>query len=241
MKKRREEILKLITEEYIKTAQPIGSDYLFNKFKIKVSPATIRNEMIALAKKDYIYQPYTSAGRVPTIKGFKYYVEKLIFSKTGEEIAIPKLSKKELNILANIIKQDVLNQALMKTIIRKMALMSNELSFLSIDNDFFFYTGLSHLFNQPEFYESNAVCDISNIIDHLDKIVINISDSMEQETEIFIGRKNLLDDFCSAVLTNFSSTNSNKQILIGILGPTRMDYGKNIALINEVKGMFFNI
>ena len=73
--KRKGEILSNIVSEYIKTGKPVGSSSIVRKYRLNVSPATVRNEMAELEKMGYIYQPHTSAGRMPTSKGYRYYVE----------------------------------------------------------------------------------------------------------------------------------------------------------------------
>ena len=70
-------ILKLIVEHFIKTAQPVASQTLIDSYGVQYSSATIRNEMYALEKMGYLEKPHTSAGRVPSAKGYKYYCEKL--------------------------------------------------------------------------------------------------------------------------------------------------------------------
>jgi heat-inducible transcriptional repressor len=71
-------LLTLVIHEYIKTAQPIGSVSLVERFKLDMSPATVRNEMGVLTELGYLRQPHTSAGRVPTEEGYRYFVGKLI-------------------------------------------------------------------------------------------------------------------------------------------------------------------
>src|SRR2546422_10157731 len=75
---RRRKLLRFIIDEYVTTAQPVGSSALVEKYGLPVSPATIRNEMAALEDEAYIAQPHTSAGRVPTDLGYRYYVEALM-------------------------------------------------------------------------------------------------------------------------------------------------------------------
>ena len=75
---RRQKLLRFIIDEYVTTAQPVGSNALVEKYGLPVSPATIRNEMAALEDEGYIAQPHTSAGRVPTDLGYRYYVEALM-------------------------------------------------------------------------------------------------------------------------------------------------------------------
>ena len=75
---RRAAILRLIIGDYVQTAQPIGSEALVQRHKIERSSATIRNEMALLEEDGYIHLPHTSAGRVPSDKGYRYFVETLI-------------------------------------------------------------------------------------------------------------------------------------------------------------------
>lgn len=84
---RRQKLLQFIIDEYVTTAQPVGSNALVEKYCLPVSPATIRNEMACLEEEGFIAQPHTSAGRVPTDRGYRYYVEVLM----GEEAVPPDL------------------------------------------------------------------------------------------------------------------------------------------------------
>src|SRR4030042_330593 len=74
---RREAILKIIVSEYIDTAVPVASETIFRNYKLGVSPATIRNDMVYLEEEGYIARPHTSAGSVPLDKGYRHYVESL--------------------------------------------------------------------------------------------------------------------------------------------------------------------
>lgn len=75
---RQRRLLQLIIEEYVETAAPIGSQTLVRRGSLNVSPATIRNEMMELEDAGYIYQPHTSAGRIPTDIGYRYFIETLL-------------------------------------------------------------------------------------------------------------------------------------------------------------------
>jgi heat-inducible transcriptional repressor len=79
---RQEVILSLIVREYIRAAQPIASKILADQFDLGVSSATVRNEMVALEQRGLIYAPHTSAGRVPTVQGYRYFVQRLIDTVT---------------------------------------------------------------------------------------------------------------------------------------------------------------
>src|SRR5215471_18582321 len=72
---RKATILRAVVEEYIETAQPVGSGHIAPA--VSVSSATVRNEMVVLEQEGYLQQPHTSAGRVPTEKGYRYFVDSL--------------------------------------------------------------------------------------------------------------------------------------------------------------------
>ncbi|MCJ7535272.1 MAG: HrcA family transcriptional regulator, partial [Anaerolineales bacterium] len=71
-------ILALVIRDYINNAQPVGSKTLVDKYGLPFSPATVRNEMVALTEIGFLHQPHTSAGRVPTEEGYRYFVRQLM-------------------------------------------------------------------------------------------------------------------------------------------------------------------
>lgn len=91
LSEREREILRLVVQSFIRTADPIGSRYLSKQYEIGLSPASIRNTMSDLEERGYLDHPYTSAGRVPTDRGYRVFVDKLMGSR--------KLSKSEKNAL----------------------------------------------------------------------------------------------------------------------------------------------
>lgn len=109
LEKRKEEILKKIVKEYISTGQPVGSERIVEKFHFPISSATARNDMVELEKLGYIRQPYTSAGRVPTSKGYRFFVENILKEKRQvrmKEIKLPDEEKiKDLKAILNDVSE----------------------------------------------------------------------------------------------------------------------------------------
>jgi heat-inducible transcriptional repressor len=104
--KRKSEILNNIVSEYIKTGKPVGSSSIVRKYRLNVSPATVRNEMAELEKLGYIYQPHTSAGRMPTSKGYRFFVESILKNKkkvNALDIKLPKAS--EVNDIHDLLNE----------------------------------------------------------------------------------------------------------------------------------------
>lgn len=105
---RKIKILTAIIDDYIATAEPIGSRTIARKYHIGISPATIRNEMADLEELGYLSQPHTSAGRVPSQKGYRYYVDFLLPSKKlseYENIMIRKIFNKRASELEELVDQ----------------------------------------------------------------------------------------------------------------------------------------
>ena len=88
---RKKKILSAVVDESIKQGEPVSSKDVQEKYMSEFSPATIRNELMALEEMGFLFQPHTSSGRVPTVEGYKKYVDELMPEK--------KLSKKEADIL----------------------------------------------------------------------------------------------------------------------------------------------
>jgi heat-inducible transcriptional repressor len=86
---RTQKILAYVVQEYVETAQPVGSETLVRKRGLRVSSATIRNELAELEEMGYLTHPHTSAGRVPTEKGYRYFVESLM-----EEFELPPVEQR---------------------------------------------------------------------------------------------------------------------------------------------------
>jgi heat-inducible transcriptional repressor len=87
LEERKAAILKAVVEEYIQTAQPVGSGHVASAPGVAVSPATVRNELVQLEKQGYLHQPHTSAGRVPTDKGYRFFVDSLELPDLGHDHA----------------------------------------------------------------------------------------------------------------------------------------------------------
>ena len=110
LNERKRTILKSIIDDYIESAQPVGSRTIAKKHELGLGSATIRNEMADLEELGYITQPHTSAGRIPSDKGYRFYVENLmqIHSLAREEIVIiRKAMDEKIEEINHLIKKAV--------------------------------------------------------------------------------------------------------------------------------------
>lgn len=225
---RKQLILETIVSEYINNAQPVSSGMLVNKYKLKVSPATVRNEMMELEDEGFIYQPHTSAGRIPTEKAYKLFLSNLKKDKN-------KTSSKnsELKILEKVFNLDEKSFRQTAKVISELA---NGAVFWAFHKNDLYYTGLSNLFSQPEFKQAGIVNDVSEIIDRLEEIIDEIFEDIEPGEDILIGEDNPFGNFLSTAFVKYKYKNSHG--LLGILGPMRMDYERNLRIIKFIKDKF---
>lgn len=230
---RQEKLLNIIITEYTRTAQPIGSKFIANCGNFDLSPATIRNEMGELEDMGFIFAPHTSAGRIPTEKGYQFFVKNYLKDKD--------LNKRQQEALLKSIKEfKSFNPDLMKEIAKSIAELSSEAVFIGFSPSSFYYTGISNLFSQPEFVnQHNLVCNLSSVIDHLDEIINKIYYDFQDEVAILIGTNNPFGTDCSTILTGYKT--KNQQGVMGILGPIRMDYQNNFSLMKFSKHLISNL
>jgi len=224
MDKRKELILKTIIKEHIKTAQPVGSEGLVDKYNLDISSATVRSEMVELEQAGYIAQPHTSAGRVPTEKAYNFYLENL---------SEKKLSEAEVKIFEKLLsKKDEIS---FKQAAKALAKFSDNAVFWAFHKHNLYYTGISNLLHQPEFSETSLIYDISEVIDRVDEIIDKIFNDLKFGEQVLLGSENPFSEHCSAVIAKYRL---NEHVgLVGILGPTRMNYEKNLALIKFVNNI----
>jgi len=231
MNDRQEKILAAVIKEYTNTAIPAGSKVLAEKYNLEISPATIRNDMSALEKDGYLYQPHISAGRIPTDKGYRYFVEEVMKDR--------ELTKREqIKLKEELLKLKAKNTRLSRTTAKLLSALSGNLAISgALDKDDFCNFGMSELMEEPEFQELDEVCRLAEILDYIDEKFDQIIDEVKEgETKIFIGRENPVNEMsgCSMVVSPYKLKSGEKGIL-ALIGPKRMRYAKNKSLIEYVK------
>lgn len=227
LNQRRENLLFKIIEEYIKTAEPVGSALLADKYFGELSSATLRNEMMDLEKGGYLRQPHTSAGRIPTAKGYRYYLTNFLKDKS-----LASGQKRALDKAKDLFEDQVQS---IKNIAKAVAELSGNTVFVGFGADNVYYTGLTNLFSQPEFENADFARNMGRIIDHLDEAMAGLFDQVKDGTEVLIGSENPFAKECSIITISYQ--NGRQRGIFGLLGPIRMDYEQNIALISYIKDL----
>ncbi len=221
---RQQKILALIVKEYSESANPVGSKELVDKYNLKESSATIRNEMGELEDLGFIDQPHKSAGRVPTDKGYRYFVNELMRRF--------ELSEKERRLLKfELGKLQAQHEQLGRSISNLLSQVSGQAAFALLPNQSS-ATGLSHIIGEPEFTDTKTMKQVAQLLENIDQTASKLVKKSEVTAEAIIGGespvpvpKNL-----SLVVSNVRMKDG-KQGVIGIIGPKRMSYAKNLSII----------
>ena len=224
---RQEKFLEIIIREYIKRAEPVSSSLVLHKSNMKISSATVRNDLMFLESEGYIFQPHVSAGRIPSDKAYHYFLQH--FFKAS------KVNKKCIDKLSLIKRKDYTDlKTWRKAQAKELARLSDETILLAFDSLDVFYTGISNLFKKTEFQNDyQLIQNLSALIDHLDEVLAKVFYQIDDEIKIYLGDTNPFHSQCAAILTQYETEEG--QGIIGILGPKRMDYEKNIALLLAIK------
>jgi len=234
---RQKRILDEIVNEYIGTAQPVSSNLLEKVGDLDISPATIRIEMQKLTDGGYVFQPHTSAGRVPTDKGYRFFVDEL--QETSNEADIDIEEGLEIDDLDTF--EDTFS--FFREITKKIADDSSSLtlSYLS-DRGILMKEGWEKMFLAPEFAETKSIYNFFQMLGQFEKNLGGLTEEFPENTKIFIGKENPFPKAGNFTTIISKFTMPNKQTgIIAILGPKRMTYRKNIGLINSLSKLMSEI
>lgn len=235
LSKRQEGILFAIIEEYAEVATPVGSVTLAKLFN--VSSATIRAEMARLEDFGYIAQPHTSAGRVPTDAGYRYYVnaisehpesvEALLHSPVSEE----KLLDRGNRVLEVRVNSQTRADFAIRGAVDSLVELTGNLGIATI-GDQLYMSGIARLFTQPEFLDNERVQAVAKLLDNLEPWLREAAPG--QPLNIFIGQENPIGKTSqvSLIISRFRSPFSDRSY-IGVLGPTRQNYARVMSLVRE--------
>lgn len=229
---RKKQVLKAIVKHFIETAEPVGSNTILISYQFYVSPATIRNDMMSLEKSGHIYQPHTSAGRVPTDKGYRLFVDEMADFKKARQEATQALKSIRDEYKAVKVREQ-LHEA-----VSVLARATNSVSFATTpDNPHTFFLGMSNVLKQPEFsHDMIRASEVIEVLERGDNFVTTLSNlKINDSVRAFIGEENILPQIqsCSIIVTKYEKDGFKGYL--GILGPKRMNYAFNIVMLEEIK------
>lgn len=229
--KRQEEILSSAIKEYSATAFPVSSKLLMSKYRLPYSSATIRNEMQFLEEAGFLVKPHVSAGRIPSDKGYRYFVDNLMENR---EVSRDYQKRLELELL----KLKARNARMERTTAKLLSSMSHCLAISGlVDKKEFYDFGVHNLLEDSQ---SEDLDELSRMMAALDLIDENVDRIMKvlgsDETRVFIGKENPIKEAqnFSMIVSPYKSREGDRG-LVAIIGPKRMEYKKNKGLVDLVK------
>jgi len=225
MRERQKKILKAVVREYQRTGEPVSSQWLTTKWHFDFSPATVRAEMLALDEAGFLEQPHTSAGRLPTDKAWRFFIEELASDDINQ-------SEKE-QVLQRMAK---LHEESLRETAQLLADCSKGLGLsgvFGVASDWH-SAGFKWLAEEPEFAD-DGFKSILKYFDSLENDFNQFFRGLDEEIEVFIGHENPIKYLrgCSLMVTGFDQKDSRG--LMGILGPKRMNYQKNKFVLEETR------
>ena len=214
-------ILKTLIEEYTDNAEPVGSETLEQKYDLGVSPATIRNEMSYLTKSGYLKQPHTSAGRIPTARALRFYVQQLMEEKKlslADEVKARQRIDEGKNDLGKVMHEAT----------RALAEESKMLCVGAIDgDDSLWHAGYANILSIPEFYNIDVTSRVLLLLEQFDRI----HQILFRETiplSVLFGEELGWSYFepVGVVATHFKVMTPDRERVgsLGVIGPARLPY-----------------
>ncbi len=216
---RQVQILRAVVEEYINTAEAVGSDTIDRKFNLGVSPATIRNEMVYLTKHGYLKQLHTSAGRIPSSLAIKVYVRDLMRERdmsVAEEVTVKERIWHKRAQLGMLLQEST----------KLLAQRGHAISIAITDDQQMFVAGSAQLLSMPEFFDIDAMRSVLTLLDEGNVLLEIFQRASTGGTPVQIvfgedlGNRNL--NSVGLIFTEFDAL--DRHVWLGLIGSSRFDY-----------------
>ena len=255
LEQRKNDILGAIVEAHIATGAPVGSESISRKLRQSLSPATIRNVMVELEQDGLLVQPHTSAGRVPTDRGYRYCVDHLmephelterekswVVSQIQSVRTVEALADKVSKIIsaltenaAMIYVKNLKRVSFLTHLLEELIEAERIADFFEEDSELFI-EGIFRIFDQPEFRDSRKISHLLRAFDRKDDFLeILARDLASVGVQVHIGSENPDDK-----LENLSLVVKDYYLHdvpvggIAVIGPTRMKYPKVVSVVSFV-------
>ncbi|MDD3170337.1 MAG: hypothetical protein WC410_02875 [Candidatus Paceibacterota bacterium] len=217
---RQNQILNCLIREYIKTAEPVGSDFLADKYDFGICPSAIRIELQLLIKGGYLEQPHTSAGRIPTDRAYRLFVDELLKKNEGE--------KKLKSVIDDFSNEFELASGLTRYLAEASSMFS---AFHFLHRQLSWQAGWEEISKEPEFSNRQFISSFVSFLDAFGENAERLK--FDSPIKVFIGKEIPLPGTNNLSLI-CSKCSLDDEALIVLAGPKRMDYDKNIRLMHSL-------
>ena len=225
------QLLQAIISEYILTAEPVGSIDIVEKYNIKCSPATVRNEMARLIDEGFLEMLHTSSGRVPTKMAYRLYLDQLM-----HETDLPVLQ--EVAMKQRLWSNRFEFERLLREAVLSLADATRYLVFATTSESYIVHAGAANALDNKEFWDIDVAKAALMLMDNyeiLEKVLQN--SPFGGDIKCVIGEEIGLDKLknCAVVFSNYNTGKKNGYV--GVLGPSRMNYAAVIPAVRYTKGL----
>jgi heat-inducible transcriptional repressor len=228
--KRKNKILTSTVELYLATAAPVGSSLLCKKAGFNCSAATIRNELAELEEMGLLTHPHTSAGRIPTDKGYRYYLDFLLGKADlaeEEKRWVKKVYEHRIKRLENIIEEAS----------SVLAELTHYASIVSVHDEakHIYFNGLRYITEQPEFSHIEKIRILFKLLEEREKLLDLINKDFDDDVKVYVGKETKFEGMDDCALVVSRPSKKRKEFgRLAVLGPRRMAYRKVIPLLNYI-------
>lgn len=229
---RQAHILKTLIEEYIESAEPVGSETLEKKYSLGVSPATIRNEMARLTGAGYLRQPHASAGRIPTSRALRFYIQQLM-----KEKAIPLTEEARARQLIEDARTDL--DHLMRETTRSLAAATRALAVGTIeDQDWVWHAGYANILDIPEFYNIDVTAHVLSLLEEAKRLhELFFERAGPDPISVLFGEELGWQYFEPVSIVAIRFTTGDKNGSLGVIGPARLHFDQVIPTVRYYGGL----
>jgi heat-inducible transcriptional repressor len=229
---RQTQILKALIDEYIETAEPVGSENLDKKYNLGVSPATIRNEMVTLTQTGYLKQPHTSSGRIPTPSAMKFYINQLMEEKDMSVADEVKAKEEVWDARADL--SDLLQEAT-----HALAERTKSLVFAATDEGKVWHAGYANVFNNPEFTDLGACASLFGFLEEAERIheLFFERPLSGSPIDVFFGEELGWPELNPVGVVSTHFTAKGKNGILSVIGPVRLSYQTVIPTLRYFKNL----
>ena len=229
------QIIKTIVEEFTETAEAVGSVTLENKYRLGVSPATLRNEMAVLEEKGFLSQPHTSAGRIPTPMALKFYVQQLMKEK---DLSVAE----EVNVKSRVWDHRFNPDDLLREATRVLAERTKSLCVAATDNGYSYHSGYANIFNALEFEDLDVAREVLYLLDQQQRLQDIFGRAYgNSPIHILIGDEMGFSIYRPVSCVFADLHIGNRRGSLGIIGPSRQEYDRNIPMVRYVANLINQI
>ncbi|MBF0531565.1 MAG: hypothetical protein HQL23_00530 [Candidatus Omnitrophica bacterium] len=225
---RKDRVLAITVGQYIHHISPVSSALIVEKYLPELSSATVRNILAELEEEGYLTHPHTSAGRVPTQWGYRYYVDYLM-----EEIYLLEEEKRRIKMEYDR-KTRELEDILDRTS-KVLAETTHYTSLVSIDGDLrrVFCRGTNFIAAYPDYQDIESIRHILFALDEKERLLDMINRDLQRKIDIHIGQEIRCQGMttCSLVVSRYK-THHGPSGRLAVLGPTRMDYERVVSTLD---------